>query len=154
MSNTGYLFFAKPAEWDAVNIDPDTSPLSKRALSDFTQAVTGFWNTFTGGYEVYDVSCLEPIRDEIIAQLTDVHATFQWYFETGVDKFNNDGTFNTIPADLLAVMKDHVTYDQDGNPTGSTPATYENPNWGHVRFGQKERIFAGEFSDEFSEDFK
>jgi len=55
---------------------------------------------------------------------------------------------------LLAVMKDHVTYDQDGNPTGSTPATYENPNWGHVRFGQKERIFAGEFSDEFSEDFK
>jgi len=50
--------------------------------------------------------------------------------------------------------KDHVTYDENGDVVSTTPATIENPNWGHVFLGQSERIFAGGFTNGFSEGFK
>jgi len=142
--------YAIPAEWDA--IDPDG--LSKAAARAYTGAITGFWDSFAGGYEVYNVLASRETLAELNAVLPDVHATFMWRQGPGFDEFNEDGTFNTEPDDILAVMKDHITYDQSGNPTGSTPATFANANWGHVFFGQGTRIFAGKFSNKYSEAFR
>jgi len=154
------LFYAQPAEWDALVVITGTPPdtvvttsLSKDAERAVRGARTGFWDTFAGGYQVYNAHGSREALDEIDAALADSFK-FIWDSETGVDAWNLDGTFNTVPADILAVQKDFITYDQDGNPTGSTPATYAVPNFGHRFAGQDDRIFAGEFTDEFSEEFR
>lgn len=148
--------YVKPDDWNELRMDlvQDSETLSKSATSAFTGAIAGFWDPFTGGYEVYNVLASRADIEEIVSNLTDVHAVYTWTQGPGTDEFNEDGSFNTLPPDILAVMKDHVTYDQNGNPTGSTPATYENPHWGHVFFGQGTRIFAGSFTDDFDESFK
>jgi len=142
--------YAQPAEWDAI----DSETLSKAAARAYTGSITGYWDTYAGGYEVYNVLASRATIDEVTAELSDVHAVYTWVQGPGLDQYNEDGTFNTLPADVLAVQKDRITYDQDGNPTGSIPATYEDPHWGHVFFGQGTRIFAGSFTDDFSEGFK
>jgi len=133
--------YAIPAEWDAV--DPDA--LSKAAARAYTGAITGFWESFPGGYEVYNVLASRETLTELNAALPDVHATYMWRQGPGFDEFNEDGTFNTEPADILAVMKDHE---------GPVAPTFANPNWGHVFFGQGTRIFAGKFSNKYSEAFR
>jgi len=141
------LIYAQPAEWNAL------TNLSKDAERAVRGARTGFWDTFAGGYQVYNAHGPREALDEIDAALADSFK-YIWDSRTGVDAWNLDGTFNTVPADILAVMKDIITYDQNGNPTGSTPATFAAPNFAHRFAGQEDRIFAGEFSDEFSEEFR
>lgn len=148
--------YALPAEWDALNYDypveaesPPPDPLSNMARYVYDNAVTGWWKDY-GAYSVYNVLGSRKEIDEILANLTDVHATYGWLQENGADNWD----YPTIQADILAVMKDHVIYNASGTIESQMPASYENPNWGHVFFGQKERIFAGAFTDGFSEGFR
>ena len=82
--------------------------------------------------------------------LSDVPHVFSWTQGDGLDSLEAN---QTLPDEVLAVMRDHVTYDENGDVVSTTPATFENPNWGHVFFGQQERIFAGEYSDDFAQEY-
>ena len=130
---------------------PDNAKLLSHA------AVRGFWKDKVSGdtYEVVNV--LRDGRaeiDEFIAfHSADILAVYGWTQGTGVDNDSDVDGYPTIPQGVLDVMKDHVTYDVNGDVVSTTPATFENPNWGHVFLGQKERVFAGEFSLEFSREF-
>ena len=115
-----------------------------------SQAIRGFWKD-SGSYEVVNVIDDGTLDQFMIDHAADIGGRYDWVQGPGVDAL--DTGYPTVPAEVLALMKDHVTYDIDGNPTGSTPATIENPNWGHVFLGQSERIFAGGFSNGFTGDF-
>lgn len=136
--------YALPAQWDALG--GDESPFSYC----HSQAVTGYWKTFPGGYEVYNVVGSEAEIQAIIDALADTPHVYAWTQGDGMDSLS---AWPTDPENILAVMKDHVTYDENGDVTGTTPATLENPNWGHCFLGQKDRIFAGLFNTDFSGDF-
>ena len=130
-----HLLWSIPAEWDAVNTDN----LSDRARSDYEQAVTGFWNDNLG-WRVYGISCEQASVDEIEAELTSgFNYDMHWVMHNGVDEFNADGTFSVDPTETLTIMK--------GSPT------LQSPNWGCQAAGLGEQIFAGEFSDEFTDEF-
>jgi hypothetical protein len=142
--------YALPVEWDALG--------TPEFPFNYTwgQARTGYWLTAVGGFEVYNVQGPIDQVNAIVAALpstadTDVYA---WDYAasgpTGFDSY--DTAYPTDPAPILAVMKPHITYDEFGVPT-ETPATFENPNWGHSFLGQGERIFAGQFPDEFSTEY-
>ena len=135
--------YAKPAEWDA--LATEEAPFN----SVHSQAITGFWKSF-GAYEVYNVVGSEADIQAIVDALTDVAHVYAWEQGQGVDSLD---VWPTDPTDILAVMKDHVTYDENGDVTGTTPATTEAPNWGHFFLGQTGRIFAGAFNTDFSGDF-
>ena len=139
------LMYVKPAEWDALIVDGE--PFSYA----HDNAKTGYWKSF-GDYEVYNVIGPRAAIQEILDALTDVARCYAWGQGTGMDDLDD---WPTDPTDLLVVMKDHVTYDENGDIASSTPATLENTNWGHVFSGQQwtDRVFAGEFSDAFSGDF-
>ena len=141
MSKYDVLIYAKPAEWDAIE-----SPFNHA----YANAQTGYWKDF-GIYQVYNVIGTKEQIQQILAELTDVARVYAWTQGSGMDDLDD---WPTDPTDLLAVMKDHVTYDENGDPT-YTPATLENPNWQHVFQGQQwtDRVFAGEFSNDFSGDF-
>lgn len=121
--------YALPSEWDALILD----------TAVYTGAVTGYWNSF-GAYEVYNTVGEPEEIQGLLDELTDVARVYAWSQGDGVDSLN---PWPTDPNDILAVMQ-----DIDG-----TPATFENPNWGHVFFGQTQRVFAGDFSNDFSEAF-
>jgi hypothetical protein len=110
----------------------------------YQQAVTGFWKV-----DVYNV--IGDIADiqALVTELGDPPA-YAWTQGDGLDSLD---ILPTDPDAILALMKDHVTYSDDGSEASRTPATFENPNWGHAFLGQRPRVFAGEFSDEFSEEF-
>ena len=145
MSNYDVLIYAKPAEWAAlVN---EEAPSFNHA---YDNAQTGYWKPF-GEYEVYNVMGTREQVQAILAALTDVARVYAWGQGTGLDDLD---TWPTDPTDLLAVMKDHVTYDEQDTPV-YTPATLANPNWRHVFQGQQwtDRVFAGEFNSDFNGDF-
>lgn len=54
---------------------------------------------------------------------------------------------------IIAMQPPHLIYDEDGNVTGSEPATRQKPNYGATWAGQKPRLPAGAFSKAFSKDF-
>jgi hypothetical protein len=133
---------ALPAEWDVLGTE--NTPFNYT----WSQAKTGYWLTAVGGFEVYNVQGPIDQVNAIVAALpstldTDVYA---WDYAasgpTGFDSY--DTAYPTDPAPILAVMKQH--------PNGD-PATFENPNWGHSFLGQGERIFAGNYSDDFSTEY-
>ncbi|MEW8253766.1 MAG: hypothetical protein AB2747_05390 [Candidatus Thiodiazotropha taylori] len=145
--------YALPSAWAA--IAPSEADMEAGFPAVYEQAVTGFWLTYTGGFEVYNVlgsqSEIQAIVDALETEHTgSVAHVFSWIQGSGLDSLESN---ITIPADVLAVMKPHVVHNQDGSVASSTPASYERPNWGHVFLGQSERIFAGDFSDEFSGEF-
>jgi hypothetical protein len=140
MSNIDAWLLAVPAEWDALGT-PEAS-----FSYTWSQAITGYWLP-SGFTEVYNVVGTEADIQEIIDALTTTPITYSWVQGTGDDNLD---VWPTDPAPILALMKPHIIYDINGNPVGSTPATQQNPNWGHVFFGQKERIFAGTFDAAFS----
>ncbi len=140
-------FYAKPAAWSL--LDPETDGIDEY---NFNTTITDFVDSYPGGYEVYNVLCTAEDRAAIKTALgADCLYSFAWIQGTGVDDID---AALTIPAEVLAVMPDHVTYDEDGNETSRTPATYANPNWRHVFVDQKQRIFAGEFNEDFSSDYR
>ena len=136
--------YAKPGEWGALS--NEEAPFSYA----HSNAITGNWKTFTGGYEVYNVLGTQEQIQEILDALGDVAYVTSWNQGTGTDSL---AQWPTDPSKILAVMKDHVTYNEDGTVASTTPATLDNPNWGHVFFGQSERIFAGDFTTDFNGDF-
>jgi hypothetical protein len=140
--------YCLPAEWDALGTEE--APFSYAWL----QGVTGYWLS-SGLYEVYNVQAEEADITAIVSALSDVEHVFAWDNAGSVSGtgYDNYDAYPTDPAPILAVMKPHITYDENGDEISSTPATFENPNWGHVFFGQGTRIFAGEFSDEFGTEY-
>jgi hypothetical protein len=118
-------------------------------------AVRGFWKDYVDSgttYEVVNVvrqntADIEAFRQ---AHVADIFAIEGWTQSNGFDNlYAQDSESNvigypTVPQHLLDVMKDHPN---------AVPATFDNPNFGHSFSGQKERIFAGEFSNEFTGDF-
>ena len=147
MSLKGAWIFAIPAEWEALGTPEE--PFSYA----WSQAVTGYWLP-SGLYEVYNVQATTEGIDEIVQALTDVKHVYAWDYAggsgTGYDSYD---VWPTDPAPILAVMKPHVVYVENGDVVSTTPATFENPNWGHVFFGQGERIFAGDYSDNYNGDY-
>ncbi len=106
-----------------------------------TDGVRGFWKD-SGTNEVVNVLGTQEEIDAFNATYgADIAVIYAWDQGPG---FDNLVAYQTDPQGVLDLMKDH--------PNGD-PATFENPNWGHVFLGQAERIFAGEFSDEFTQEF-
>jgi len=128
----------------------DDSPIPDN-VKLLTQAIRGFWKD-SGSYEVVNVINDGTIDQFMVDHAADIGGRYDWIQGTGNDAL--DTGYETIPAEVLALMKDHKTYDELGNETSSTPPTLTTPNWGHVFLGQKERIFAGGFTNGFSKGFK
>ena len=146
MTHYDAWLYCKPLEWDAL--------ATQEAPFSFTHssAITGYWNPYPGGFEVYNVVGSQADIQAIIDALpTPPAQVYAWGQGEGFDSLDQ---WPTDPTEILAVMKDHITYDGDGNPTGSTPATLAAPNWGHVFFGQSQRVFAGLFTNDFNGDFR
>lgn len=143
MSQLDAWVYAKPDQWNA--LATEEAPFSYT----HSNSITGHWKSF-GEYEVYNVVGTQAQVQEILDALTDVAHVYAWGQGDGLDNLNE---WPTDPTNILAVMKDHVTYDENGNVTSTTPATTDSPQWGHIFLGQQERIFAGEFGADFSGDF-
>lgn len=121
-----------------------------RGVTVLGQAVRGFWKD-SGTDEVVNVIDDGSLDQFMIDHASDISARYDWVQGDGLDAL--DTGYETIPNEVIALMKDHIVYDENGDVVSTTPATFDTPNWGHVFLGQKERIFAGEFSDEFTGDF-
>lgn len=144
--------YVKPAAWAAAA--PVAEPATKEIWHyPYKNAKTGFWNPYLTDYAVYNVIGLQTAIQALIDELDPLGIVdaFAWIQGPGFDSLDQ---WPTDPTKILAVMKDHVTYDEDGIPTGSIPATQANPNWGHVFLGQYTRIFAGDFNNDFNQDFR
>jgi hypothetical protein len=142
--------YATPAAWAALDSGDDGEWQVDRYT--YQNAITGFWKDFNTNYRVYNIITSEEDLAAFQAVLgANAARIFCWIQGDGSDSLDVN---QTIPADVLAVMRDHVEYDEDGQVVSTTPASYDNPNWGHVFFGQATRIFAGAFSSGFSRGFK
>jgi len=120
------------------------------------QGVRGYWKDLPDGGDIYEV--VNVIDDGTLDQFltdnaSDIFAVYGWTQGNGLDNSIPADGYPTEPQGVLDVMNDHIVYDEDGNVVSTTPATFDNPNWGHVFLGQSERVFAGEYSLEFSEEY-
>ena len=74
----------------------------------------------------------------------------------GYWKWNQNGTVDFASEytgqhdDILFLHRDHVEYDQNGNVTGTRPATFDDPNWANDYFGSDQNKFARAFSRGFA----
>lgn len=153
---------ALDAMWaQAHPVDPDTPiPSSARLLR---QAIRGFWKDVQDSGKTYECFNVVATHQECadFNAANDVLAIYMWDQVERLDDLGlttESGTieFPTDPQGVFDVMRDHVTYDEDGNPTGSTPPSFDNPNWGHVFVNSSpgvQRIFAGEYTTEFTGEF-
>ena len=137
--------------WDAIAPAEGTKEIWHYPYS---QAKTGYWNTHTGK-PIYNLIAKAPEFDALMAALeahTPGAAVYvgKWEQGSGLDELTDWHD----PAEVLAIQKGIQLYDQDGNPAGTQAPTYAVPNFAHSFAGQKERIFAGDFSDDFNEDFR
>ena len=151
MSLLDAWIFALPAQWGALETaDGDGNPVPFSYAH--SNAVTGYWKD-SGPYRVYNVWGSEADIQAIVDALDDVQHVFAWGQDA--DRFDSLDKWPTDPAVILSVMKDHVTYDENGDVASTTPATLDNPNWGHVYQTRnlKQRIFAGDFGADFTEEF-
>jgi hypothetical protein len=116
------------------------------------QGIRGFWKD-SGAYEVVNVLATADDLDQFMTDhAADVLIRYDWVQGPGFDAQETNG--QTVPQGVLDVMRDHVTYDEDGNVISTTPPDFDTPNWGHVFLGQSTRIFAGDFLPaDFNEDF-
>jgi len=120
------------------------------SLALLTNGVRDYWKD-SGTDEVVNViGTEEAINDFQTEHAAGIAAIYAWIQGPGLDNLD---VYPTVPQGVLDLMLDFITYDGDGNPIGSTPPTFDTPNWGHVFLGQSERIFAGEFTDEFTQEF-
>lgn len=134
--------------WSQAHPTDDTPiPDNVRLL---TQAVRGFWKD-SGQYEVVNVIDDGTLDQFMLDHAADIGGRYDWVQGNGLDAL--DTGYPTVPNEVLALMKDHVEYDENGDVVSTTPATLENPNFGHVFLGQKPRIFAGAFTNGFSGEF-
>jgi hypothetical protein len=136
------LILADPAVWDTVY--PDRF------------APTGFWQTAPNGHEVFNLTVqnkaeAQAIIDALNADTPDSASILGVWIQGR--RVTDKADYPHIPDDVVALMKPHEVYDENGDLVSSTPATQENPNWGHVYQGQGQRFFAGPFSSEFASEF-
>ena len=108
------------------------------------QGVRGFWKDHVDGRVVVNLLADKATLDQFMINHS-LTTRYDWSQGNGYDSL--DSGYPTIPAEVLALMEDY-----SANPP--IPATFENPNFGCMFFGQKERIFAGDFSSDFSEDYR
>lgn len=132
-------------------------PAVMAAVEHDLPMVTGFWKPWAIEWQVYNVlgtyqEITTLVEDLEAIDSVSVARRFGWVWRDGHDD-QEHATLETIPADILAVMSDHYEQDENGDIWSITPASYELPNWGHVFFGQGQRVFAGDFNNDFNEDF-
>ena len=112
------------------------------------QLVDGYWNG-TVGFTVVNCIGLESELDSFYNYFppSDTLGYWKWGLDGKVD-------FATEYAgqhdDILFLHKDHVEYDENGNPISSTPASFSNPNWANDYAGSKRNKFARGFSRGFA----
>lgn len=136
--------YARPTAWAALSL-----PVAHGY--PYKNSVTGQWKTYLGEFEVYNVIGSESEIQALVDALSiDVAEVFAWEQGPGFDSLD---AWPTDPEKILAVMRDVETYLPDGTPALPVPATIQTPNWGHVFFGQRPRIFAGDFNGDFNRDF-
>ena len=140
MSALEAWIYCKPAAWNSL----EPGSIKESWHYPYRNAVTGFWKSYTGGFEVYNVIGSEVSIQDLIDEIApaDIAHIFSWVQGTGNDDLD---VWPTDPTEILAVMQDHP---------GPVAPTLENPNWGHVFLGQKTRIFSGSFNSDFNGDFK
>lgn len=118
------------------------------SLAPLTNGVRGFWNDIAPDEVVNVIGTEEQIVELQSVIGADLKSTDAWVQGPGVDAFTLAGNFTTDPSRVLSFMPDF------GDPPQSP--TFENPNWAHVFLGQPPdlKIFAGNFTDQFTENFK
>lgn len=128
------------------------TPIPDNALMLASGAVRGFWKDITDSAIVYEtvnvIKSADDIEEFNTTHAADILAIYGWSQGSGLDNDIPENGYPTVPQGVLDVMKDHIIEDEP-----PIPPTFDNPNWGHVFVGQKQRVFAGEFSLEFSEEF-
>lgn len=138
-------FITTPANWEE---------------SQGSKGITGYWNTIDGKTVfsmVGGLSEIESIRKGLDIPKTDVYL---WEKDTGYDavifdangELEEDG-YIPVPDRVLSFMPDIKEYDDAGNVVSSVSPDFSLPNWSHVFFGQPSLIFAGDFSDQFTEEY-
>lgn len=144
---------AYPADWEAINPGPE-EPAPWAAV--YATAVRGRWKPGPGGREVHNVLGSPVAVSALLARLEaetpgTVSAVYSWTQGRGDSR---KAEHPHTPAEIVALMQDHIMLDEGGAETGRIPATEENPNWGHVFFGQERRFFAGPFNAKFNYKFR
>lgn len=116
-------------------------------LKLLTNGVRGFWRDVTPDEVVNIIGTEQEINDFITLIGADFRSIDMWNQKGGFDFIGSAGEFNTDPSRILSLMPDHGP---------GSPPTFENPNWAHVFLGADtaSKIFAGSFTDEFSQEFK
>ena len=129
----------------------ETAPEDLKLL---TNGIRGYWNDITPNEVVNVIGSVEDLEDFESLIGADLKSIDPWYQGMGVD-YNLHIPWLTEPVRILSFMPPFIEYDEDGNVISTTPATFENPNWAHTFAGQPPdlKIFAGEFTDEFTEEF-
>ena len=115
-----------------------------------THGVRGHWADISPNEVLNVLLDAAALTTFVTANTADITAVYSWVQGNGLD---NQSAYPTDPTGVLSLMANNELHDVDGNLISSTPATLEDPNWGHVFLGQPTRVFAGEFSNEFSEEF-
>ena len=124
----------RKTSWDALAANPSVAPAEVQKLFRLGQVL-----------EIDSVNPVDFTMINVIGSPAEIDALYNYFDpadKQSIWRWNFDGTvdFDTEYAgqhnDILATEPDHVTYDENGNPTGSTPATFENPNWVNAWAGQ------------------
>lgn len=133
--------YANSAAWEA--LDPSTDNVDEYV---YNNAITGYWNDDSSGFTLYNVRATAAQVSEFSTALgADFRIAQIWQQGTGKAARDEDiAAYRTVEAEILDVMKEL---------SPGVPATRNDPNWGHVFFGQIERDFAGNFSNAFSKEF-
>jgi len=124
--------------------------------SVYRNAATG-WNDDPIGLVTYRVLGFQSQLDALVAALEAAEqgstvVVGRWYQENG--KPTREADFIHDAADVVALMPDHIEYDEDGNVTGTRPATASDPNFLHSYAGQRQPKKTGlAFSKAFGKGF-
>lgn len=142
------------SDWEICQDDPDNCTIAdedvKRLLRN-GQLVDGFWKELAGFKNVNCIGSeaeLDALHDYFAP--ADVNMYHKWNFN---GKVNFPTEYTGQYDDILTLHEDHVTYDENGNETSRTAASFEDPNWANQWVGQDENRFSREFSREFGEEF-
>lgn len=128
---TSWDAFKSLSDADLFNADPVVAGMRRSgSLRDgFWEELAGFQNVNMIGTEAQ----LDAVRDYFAPNTNMYH---KWGFD---GKVNFSTEYTGQHNDILTLHKG--------------AATFENPNWAHGWYGQKQNRFAREFSREFGEDF-
>lgn len=122
-------------------------------LKLITNGIRGFWSDISPDEVLNVVGTEQEISDLETLLGADLKSIDPWYQGQGFD-YNEDIGWITDPDRILSLMPDFVI-DPEADPPVTEAPTFENPNWSHVFLGQPPnlKIFAGQFSDNFSTEY-